>query len=679
MTYSSSVRVGIDIGGTFTDFVVFVPTTGQVETFKLLSTPEDPAKAVLEGLNQLGEGLYDQDGVQILHGSTVATNALLERKGALTALVATEGFRDVIQIGRQNRPSLYDFRIDPHDPLVPEHLRFEARERVDHLGQVLVPLEHAQIQQLVAQLSDHEIESVAVCLLFSFLHPEHEQAIAQLLRAKGFFVSTSSEILPEFREYERTSTTVINAYVSPILDRYLSRLDVSTGQSRLSVMQSNGGVISLDEARRAGVRCILSGPAGGVVASHFTAAYVLAESDERGHRVITFDMGGTSTDVSLIDGSPRVTTEASIGGHPIGIPMLDIHTIGAGGGSIARADVGGALRVGPQSAGADPGPACYGKGTLAEAHATVTDANLVLGRLDAQNFLGGRMPLDASRSKYVLARLGEKLGFDPVQAALGVIEVANAHMERALRVISVERGHDPEDFILLSYGGAGGLHASDLAHRLGITRVLVPPLAATFSASGMLAADVVKDYTQTIMAPDDTSLAQIASAFQPLVERAFLEMGLEGFMPEEVSILKLVDVRYRGQSFELSVDFEEGLREHFHRAHQNYYGYARMDAPLEFVNVRLRVTGQVESPTLLAQKPSGPDSVHALMYENPVVYTQGELATSFYDWERLEPGNRVTGPAIIVREDTTVLINPGDHGIIDVYKNLMINCSTPRG
>ncbi|HEX6303829.1 MAG TPA: hydantoinase/oxoprolinase family protein [Anaerolineales bacterium] len=679
MSYRSSIRAGIDIGGTFTDFVVFDPTTGQVTTFKLLSTPEDPAKAVLEGLNKITEGLNNETDLQILHGSTVATNALLERKGASTALVTTQGFRDVLKIGRQNRPSLYDFRIDPPDPLVPEQLCFEVNERVDHLGQVLVPLEAAEIEGLVARLAHHEIESVAVCLLFSFLHPEHEQAISQQLRARGLFVSSSSEILPQFREYERTSTTVINAYVSPILDGYLSRLELSAGNSHLRVMQSNGGVISLQEARRAGVRCILSGPAGGVVASRFVVESGLPNKEEGNPKVITFDMGGTSTDVSLIDGSPRVTTESIIGGHPIGIPTLDIHTIGAGGGSIASVDIGGALRVGPESAGADPGPACYGKGELSNARATVTDANLVLGRLDAQNFLGGRMSLDASRSMHVLSVLGKQLGLDPVQTALGVIEVANVHMERALRVISVERGYDPKAFILLSFGGAGGLHASNLAHRLGIPRVLVPPLASTFSAFGMLTADVVKDYTQTIMAPDDASLTQIALAFEPLVEQASLEMVKEGFSDQDISILKWVDVRYRGQSFELSVDFDVELRENFHRAHQQYYGYARMEAPLEFVNVRVRAIGKVEPPRQFTRPLSGRDPAHALMYEKMVAYSKGKITTPFYNWERLEPGNRIAGPAIIVRDDTTVLLNPSDNGIIDVYKNLMINCSAPQG
>jgi len=502
------LRVGIDIGGTFTDFVVYHPHTGGIDTFKVLSTPGDPAEAVLKGLADLERQVKFTSAVAIIHGSTVATNALLERKGARTALVATRGFRDVLQIGRQNRPSLYDFNADPPEPLVSVDERLEVNERVDHTGRVLQPLDPTNLNSLISDLSSSNIESVAVCLLFSFLHPEHEKLIAEKLRSAGYFVSASHEILPEYREYERTSTTVVNAYVSPVMDRYLSHLEnaLSSGDDspHLRVMQSNGGVISLEDARKNGVRCILSGPAGGLVGARYYGALAQFNLEEHqpgtnssGIRLITFDMGGTSTDVSLIENEPRLTSESVVGGCPIRVPVLDIHTIGAGGGSIASVDLGGALRVGPQSAGADPGPACYGRGDLP----TVTDANLVLGRLAPEFFLGGQMRLDAARAEGSLRRIGKELGFGSkgaVQAALGVVEIANAHMERALRVISVERGHDPRDFTLLSFGGAGSLHAADLARRLGIPFVLVPPLASTLSAFGMLAADVVKDYSQGI-------------------------------------------------------------------------------------------------------------------------------------------------------------------------------------
>ncbi|MEJ2267241.1 MAG: hydantoinase/oxoprolinase family protein, partial [Anaerolineales bacterium] len=498
MSSNYTMRIGIDIGGTFTDFVVFRPDTGKITTFKLLSTPEDPAEAVLQGLKRIASSEATSPEFYIIHGSTVATNALLEHKGATTALIATRGFRDVLQIGRQNRPALYDFSVDPPPPLIPARLRWEVDERVDHHGHVLASIDPLQVKSLVRELESKNIESVAVCLLFSFLRPDHERIIGEQLKSANYFVSASSEILPEFREYERTSTTVVNAYVSPILDRYLAHLESETAGTQLRVMQSNGGIISTREARRSGVRCILSGPAGGVVGSCFIAESALNDplsgeiyrpsGAEPALKVITFDMGGTSTDVSLIDGVPRVTTESIVGGHPIRVPVLDIHTIGAGGGSIAGVDMGGALRVGPESAGANPGPACYGRGELSECRPTVTDAHLVLGHLDPENFLGGKMPLDVSRAQHVLEALAEQLGLEPLQTALGVIEIANAHMERALRVISVERGNDPRDFTLLSFGGAGGLHAGDLARRLGIPRVLIPPIASTLSAFGMLAA-----------------------------------------------------------------------------------------------------------------------------------------------------------------------------------------------
>ncbi len=421
----ASFRIGIDIGGTFTDFVVYDPDSQQIGTFKLLSTPANPALAVLQGLEKIVAEKGTQNAT-IIHGSTVATNALLERKGAQVALITTRGFRDVLQIGRQTRPALYDLFADPPPPLVPSALRFEVDERVDHTSEILRPLDPDQVKALVPVLKSQNISTVAVCLLFSFLRPEHEQAIASELRSAGFLVSSSSEILPEYREYERTSTTVVNAYVSPVLDKYLSHLENDLhSETRLRVMQSNGGNISPSEARRFGVRCILSGPAGGVVGCQFVGNLI---DPSGGFRLIGFDMGGTSTDVSLLDGKPKIITDAVVSGCPIHIPMLDIHTIGAGGGSIAHVDAGGALRVGPESAGADPGPACYGRGELP----TVTDANLVLGRLSPAHFLGGQMPLDRARAQAVLSNLGAELNLSPIQAALGVVAVSNAHMERAL-------------------------------------------------------------------------------------------------------------------------------------------------------------------------------------------------------------------------------------------------------
>ncbi|MEJ2758804.1 MAG: hydantoinase/oxoprolinase family protein, partial [Anaerolineales bacterium] len=475
------MRIGVDIGGTFTDFVVYDPDSKDIRSFKLLSTPHNPPEAMLAGLAQIAA-----DGKrQIIHGSTIATNALLEGKGAPTALVTTKGFRDVLQIGRQNRPSLYDWTAAPPPPLAPRRWRFEVDERVSHLGEVLTPLDASALSALAETLKATGVESVAVSLLFSFLHPAHEEAIQTALEDAGLFVSISSQVLPTFREYERTSTTVTNAYVSPVMDKYLAELEASLGDDDLQVMQSNGGSIRPDEARKHAVRCILSGPAGGAVGAQAIARQTGFD------KLLTFDMGGTSTDVALIDGDIHVTTEADVGGYPIGIPIINIHTVGSGGGSIAHIDAGGALRVGPESAGANPGPACYGRGSLP----TVTDANLVLGRLRPDYFLGGKMSLDKDAAFRAVGELGDRLRLDAAQTALGIVQVANAHMERALRVISVERGKDPRQFALLSFGGAGGLHAADLARSLGIPQVLIPPQAATFSAFGMIMADVIKDYS----------------------------------------------------------------------------------------------------------------------------------------------------------------------------------------
>ncbi len=667
------LRIGIDIGGTFTDFVVYDPVSRMLETFKLLSTPADPAEAVLKGL-QIIRGKKPSQDFHIIHGSTVATNALLERSAPAPALVTTRGFADVLQIGRQNRPALYDLFFEPIPPLVPEHLRFEVDERVDHEGNVLKELNNDELDKLAGKIPSLNVKSAAVCLLFSFQHPKHEQAIASKLREKGILVSLSSEILPEFREYERMSTTAVNAYVSPVLEGYLNHLvqELPIG-TYLRVMQSNGGNINVDEARRFGVRCILSGPAGGVVGCDYvsriaTDKAIPLEADDL-TRIITFDMGGTSTDVSLIDGKPQITTEAVVAGCPIRIPLMDIHTIGAGGGSIARVDVGGSLQVGPQSAGADPGPACYGRGGE---QPTVTDANLVLGRLQADYFLGGEMPLNENRAHAALEHLGTELGLDPVKAALGVIQVANAHMERALRVISVERGNDPRRFNLLSFGGAGSLHAADLARGLGIPRVLIPPLASTLSAFGMLAADVVKDYSQTIMLPGSTSLEELSSRFEPLIRRGKEEILREGVPEADLRIEPCLDMRYKGQSFELIVPFGDAFIEDFHELHEKQYGYARKEAPVEIVNLRLRVLGKMEPPPIPKNDQEDPDPSPAFMESRQVIFNDGARATNLYRAEKLKPGNRIIGPAVVIRSDTTILVCPDDCAIVDAWNNLII-------
>jgi N-methylhydantoinase A len=667
-----TARVGIDIGGTFTDFVIFNPKNGDIETFKLPSTPQHPAEAVLTGLKRIQEQTAE---LTIVHGSTVATNALLERKGATTALITTEGFKDVLQIRRQNRPELYDFESGPPEPLIPANLRLEVRERVTHEGEVLTPLEQGQLEQTLARLeaasTQSPVRSVAVSLLFSFLHPEHEDRIVARLRAAGYFASASHEILPTYREYERTSTTVVNAYVSPVLDQYLSDLQEQIPEdTSIQIMQSNGGSIQIEQARRAGVRCILSGPAGGVIGAQYMGEFSL----ESPLRLLTFDMGGTSTDVSLINKTPQISTEAIVGGHPIGVPLLDIHTIGAGGGSIAKIDAGGVLRVGPASAGADPGPACYGKGE--RYLATVTDANVVLGRIPPDHFLGGQIPLYPQLAHQAIKQVGAQIGLEPTETALGIIEIANAHMERALRVISIERGYDPGDFVLLSFGGAGGLHAADLARRLKIPRVLISPFAATFSAFGMLAADTIKDYAQTVMISGRSTYPEIAVHMEKLLQQGKQDLAQEGYSPEEIELLPALDMRYQGQSYELTVPFRPDFLTKFHNAHQHSYGYKRLEAKIEIVNLRVQAVGRVPSPQLPELAKGNADCRDALIDRRPVIFPQGTIQTPLYHGEFLTHGAQLDGPAVIVRSDTTILIAPHDHVRVDKFGNLLITVNS---
>lgn len=665
------IRIGIDIGGTFTDFVIYHPEDGSFNTFKLPSTPEDPAVAVLQGL----EMVAGSQNAAIIHGSTVATNALLERKGAKTALVATQGFKDVIQIGRQNRPSLYDWFVDPPPALVPAETRFEIEERVEHTGEVSIPLDIQVLSRLVQAIQSKNVESIAVCLLFSYLHPQHEALIAAQLRDAGYFVSCSHEVLPEFREYERSSTTVVNAYVSPKLARYLGTLQSALPQAQVHVMQSNGGMIHLEEAKAFGARCILSGPAGGIVGASAVASRMEQMQSGTGNaiKIITFDMGGTSTDVSLIDGAPQLTKESLVGGMPIALPLLDIHTIGAGGGSIATVDIAGALRVGPESAGAHPGPACYGVGNLP----TVTDANLVLGRILADQFLGGKIKLDVERAKRSLQKLSESLDMETHAAALGVIEVVNAHMERALRVASVEKGYDPREFSLLTFGGAGGLHATDLATRLGIPQVIVPPLASTLSAFGMLAADFIKDYSQTVMLPGDTRPEVLSSAMQALIQRGTADLEQAGFQAEQTRIETSVDMRYAGQSYELNIPFSTTLDHDFTAAHHKVYGYQRSNANTEIVNIRVRAIGLTDKPQIPSIALEGKDPSAAFLGKRTVHLAGGERSITIYQGERLRPGNLLHGPAIVVRSDTTILLNEADQANVDASLNLLIQIGNP--
>ncbi len=673
-------RLGVDTGGTFTDFV-WLDEHGRFQVHKQLSTPQDPSKAILQGVRLLNVS----DDASLVHGSTVATNAILERCGARTALITTAGFGDVLAIGRQNRPDLYDLVPQKPEPLVPPGWRFEVSERISALGEVQTPLLPAELGAIIDRLLDENVESIAVCLLFSFLRPRHERqlgrAIAERVGEKNsMHISLSSEILPEFREYERTSTTVINAYVAPLMSRYLSRLAENLGRRRLGVMQSNGGIISADGAAKEAARTVLSGPAGGVVGAKYVAG--LAGFDD----LITFDMGGTSTDVALCPGRLPATARGEIAGMPLHLPIIDIHTVGAGGGSLAYVDLEGALHVGPQSAGADPGPACYGRpdndwrlkiqGRQVPFRVTTTDANLVLGRLDSANFLGGDMALDEARAERELSTLARNLDLESAsQAAWHVVQVANATMERAVRRISIERGFDPRRFTLVAFGGAGPLHACELAEQLQIPRILVPPVPGVLSALGMLTATPTKDYSLTIMrelAQDSSTTPWLERHFDRLVGRATSDMIEEGHAADELTFERTLDMRYLGQAHELTVPYaHQDLAAIFHTAHSRRFGYQRPVTALEIVNIRLRVSAAVQSLEL------DPLPVEAEIFKprplgNKQTWFNGRAyQTSLYARNQLHPGQSIAGPAVIFQYDATTVIPPNWRARVDGYGNLV--------
>jgi N-methylhydantoinase A len=560
-------------------------------------------------------------------------------------------------------------------------LRFELPERMDRHGAVLAPLETGAVDEVVHQLLDEGIESAAVCFLFSFANPAHEQIVRERILALGGnsspLVSLSSEVLPEYREYERASTTVINAYVTPLMSRYLANLEQGLAGRRLRIMQSNGGVISAAAARTLAARTALSGPAGGVVGSFELARQAGLE------QVITFDMGGTSTDVSLCPGRVQETTEGAIAGLPLRLPIIDIHTVGAGGGSIARLDAGGALRVGPESAGSDPGPVCYGRDNARDV--TVTDANLVLGRLDAAHFLGGRMALDLERARSRMQDLGRQLSLPLEAAAWGVIRVANSNMERAIRTISIERGHDPREFALVAFGGAGPLHACELAAALRIPRVLIPPHPGVLSALGMVLADVVKDTSQTVMLPaGEADGATLRCLFAQLYERTSAELRAEGLSSDEIVLLPALDMRYVGQSYELRVeiDLDGEMGEHvnaFHAWHQQRFSYANHEEPVEIVNLRVKAVGRTAKPRFTHRASGGlyPDAAqvdHKVVYfaDWDAPHAARPIPTALYDRDRLEPGNVVVGPALLFQLDTTMIVPPGWSATVDGWGNLLV-------
>ena len=680
-------RVGVDVGGTFTDFYVLDETAGAVRTGKRPSTPDNPARAIIEGLQELASRhAFDLGDLRRLsHGTTVGTNALIQRRGGNVAMITTRGFRDLLEIGRQTRPHMYSLTEDHPPPLVERRHRFEVDERMEAAGKPVTELTDDAIAAVVSEVRASGAESCAVCLLFAFRNPAHENRVAAAVRTAlpDVPVCTSFEVQPEFREYERFSTTVLNAYLQPVLGRYLSALEDGLGRvapdAAIGINQSSGGLMSPERARALPVRTALSGPAAGAIGAAFSAKL----SGRR--NVITLDMGGTSADVALIrDFQADISFERDVAGFSVRLPAVDIETVGAGGGSIAWFDRDGLLKVGPASAGADPGPACYGRGGD---RPTVTDANLVLGRLSSRGLLAGEMRLDESLSRAAFAPVAEQLGFDIERTAHGVLGIVVANMVRAIRTISVERGYDPREYTLMAFGGAGPLHARDVALALGIREILVPAAPGILCAEGLIVSDLKEDFVVSERFPGDAAgLRRLAAHAEALTARAVAWFDSED-VPAPSRRLELgVDARYVGQNFELAVPVAAGdagadailipaperLRERFLEVHESAYGYANPDDPIEIVNVRLTARGRLrEDPVPPDPGDPGP---HPEPFEHQAVrFTHGDATTCpVYDRESLRAGHALEGPAILEQLDSTTPIFPGDTAIVDRAGNLVI-------
>lgn len=679
-----SLRIGVDTGGTFTDVCGFDEADGRVHVRKVSSTPDDPGRAIVQGVNELLEQIGDREIGEVTyfaHGTTVGTNALLTGRGVRTGLITTKGFRDLLELGRGRRPDMYDAQADKPVPFVPRRHRLEVTERVRHTGTVETPLNEEEVRSAVRLLKAEGVDSIAVCLLYSYLFADHERRIGEIIAEEhpDAYVSLSSDVLPEFREYERLSTVATNSYVGPVVYRYLARLRATLVENGLRaiphVTQSNGGVIPFQTAEAMPVRLVLSGPSTGVVG----AAEICARAGFPD--IITFDMGGTSSDISLVQGGrPKVTAGMELDGRPIRSPMLDIHTVGAGGGSIGWIDSGNHLRVGPQSAGAFPGPACYGNGE----EAAVTDANVVLQTLNPEYLLNGQMKIDRSASVRAVERLAEPLRLSVEEAALGMLRVVTANMARAIRVVSVKRGYDPRDYALVPFGGAGPLHASRLARELGMRTIVVPEVPGAQSALGLLMTDVRTDFMRThITAISEEALEELRAGFAPLEHQAETWFDHEGIESEHRGSVRRLELRYAGQNFELAVDVPNGpfdagsvaqIVEAFHVAHERVYGYRSPEARIEAVTFRLEASGQAAHVELREDEPAGEDASSALVGTRSTCFdpAAGYVLVPVYDRSLLSAGNRISGPAIVEQMDTTTVLLPGDECTVDTLRNLVI-------
>jgi N-methylhydantoinase A len=670
-----SATLGVDVGGTFTDFFLMDEASGETRTHKVASTPDDPSRAILEGLRAL---LPEGKLSLLAHGTTVATNALIQRRGGEVALVTTAGFKDLLEIGRQTRPKIYDLKADHPEPLVPRERRFEVAERIGPAGEVILDLADTEIRRAVADVKNSGAQSVAVCFLFSFLNSTHERRMGEALRAAlpGVDVSLSCEVQPEFREYERLSTTVLNAFLQPVAGRYMTHLgsaiDRHAAGARIGICQSSGGLMSIGRAGEMPIRTALSGPAAGVVGA-------IAAGARCGRRdLITLDMGGTSTDVCLVrDGKAEMAFGRSVAGFAVRLPSIDIHTVGAGGGSIAYVGRDGLMRVGPMSTGANPGPACYGKGGR---EPTVSDANLVLGRLP-QALIGGGMRLDPGLAERAIAPLAAKLGLSLRATALGIVRIVNANMMRALRVVSIERGHDPRSFTLLAFGGAGALHAVEIARELGIRDVLVPAAPGILCAQGVAAADLEESFVATCRVALDGDLAPVVAAFARLLGDAGQWHSRERQAGLQECLESAIDMRYVGQNFELAVPVPHGqdlpssdwLKSAFLEAHQRKYGHHDPAAAIEIVNARLSARKTRASAKLSTFTPPKYSPAANSRSTRPVWFSAKQATeTSFIDRGDLVPGMALDGPLVVTQFDATTLVPPGSRLLVAECGSLQI-------
>jgi N-methylhydantoinase A len=679
-------RVTVDTGGTFSDFVYLNEDTGAVSISKVPSTPDDPSRAILAGIEMLlATGVAAADIGFFCHGTTVGTNALLEGKGVKTGLLVTEGFRGIYPVGEQARPygaAIFDVMYDKPAMLVPQSLTGEVTERVDHRGEVLRPLDEAALRETLRALAAHDIESLAVCLLFSFLHPQHEERVAEIVREElpGCSISLSCEIVPLIREFHRLSTTVINAYLQPILARYIAQLDrrlseTGIGTRQKYIMQSNGGMATFTAAARKAVTTVLSGPAGGVTAGAYACRMTGLQN------LITFDMGGTSCDVALIrDGEPFIASRGKIEGRDLALPMMDINTVSAGGGTIALVDRFGMLQVGPHSAGAMPGPACYGRGGQLP---TITDCNLVLGHLSADNFLGGQMRLDLARARTaVTSKVAEPLRMDPLAAAEGIVRVIEVKMAEAIKAISTMRGHDLREFMLLPFGGAGPVHAARIARDLGMAGLIVPLYPGVYSAIGLVMSDVKHDYVQSKMQPmRELSADAVNHMFARLEALAAEELRDDGFASDRIRIERALDMRYAGQGYEITMPCEaaalqsaglDGLRRQFDQQHRAMFGHMAPEQAVEVVSYRVRGLGLVPPVELPRFKPTGATLADALRQTRQVRFDGRDVACPVYQRERLDVGLTLPGPAILDQFDCTTVIHAGQTARVDEWKNLIV-------